>query len=95
MDGNSMFTKEEGERLNNMMRMDNVFNTERYYSKPVINLNRINDVNDFDTKRIQSFFYWWACEEFYTYREVINNEVYTSIISPLEGYPIYNGAQFV
>ena len=48
MDGNSMFTKEEGERLNNMMRMDNVFNTERYYSKPVINLNRINDVNDFD-----------------------------------------------
>ncbi len=58
-------------------------------------LKLINDVNDFDTKRIQAFFYWWACEEFYTYREVINNEVYTSIISPLEGYPIYNDQQFV
>ena len=58
-------------------------------------LKLVNDINDFDTKRIQSFFYWWACEEFYTYREIINNEVYTSNISPLEGYPIYNDAQFV
>lgn len=48
MEGNSFFTREEGERLNNMMRMDSVFNTERYYSKPIINLNRINDINDFD-----------------------------------------------
>lgn len=58
-------------------------------------LELINSVNDFDNKRIQSFFYWWATEEFYTYREIINNEVYTSIISPLEGYPIYNNEEFV
>ena len=58
-------------------------------------LNLINATNDFDNKRIQAFFYWWACEEFYTYREIINNEVYTSIISPLEGYPIYNDKDFV
>jgi len=58
-------------------------------------LELINSLNDFDTKRIQSFFYWWACEEFYTYREIINNEVYTYNISPLEGFPIYNDSQFV
>ena len=58
-------------------------------------LKLINNINDFDSKRIQSFFYWWACEEFYTYREVINNEVYTSVISPLEGYPVYNNEAFV
>ena len=58
-------------------------------------LKLINTINDFDTKRIQSFFYWWACEEFYTYREIINNEIYTSVLSPLESYPIYNDEQFV
>lgn len=58
-------------------------------------LEFINSLNDFDNKRIQSFFYWWATEEFYTYREIINNEVYTSVISPLEGYPIYNNEEFV
>jgi len=58
-------------------------------------LKLINAINDFDTKRIQAFFYWWATEEFYTYREIINNEVYTSVLSPLEGYPIYNNEQFV
>jgi hypothetical protein len=58
-------------------------------------LKLINTANDFDSKRLQCFFYWWACEEFYTYREVINNEVYTSVISPLEGFPIYNDEQFV
>lgn len=58
-------------------------------------LKLINNINDFDTKRIQAFFYWWACEEFYTYREIINNEVYTSVLSPLESFPIYNDEQFV
>jgi hypothetical protein len=58
-------------------------------------LKLVNDINDFTSKRIQAFFYWWACEEFYTYREIINNEIYTSIISPLEGFPIYNDEQFV
>ena len=58
-------------------------------------LKLINVVNDFDTKRIQAFFYWWATEEFYTYREIINNEVYTSVLSPFESYPIYNDEQFV
>lgn len=72
---------------------------EKWIDQRAINgkniLEFINSLNDFDTKRIQSFFYWWACEEFYTYREIINNEVYTYNISPLEGFPIYNDAQFV
>jgi hypothetical protein len=58
-------------------------------------LELINTINDFDTKRLQSFFYWWCCEEFYTYREILNNEVYTHVLSPLEGFPIYNDEQFV
>jgi hypothetical protein len=58
-------------------------------------LKYMNTLNNFDDKRIQAFYYWWATEEFYTYREIINNEVYTSIISPTEAYPIYNDEQFV
>jgi hypothetical protein len=58
-------------------------------------LEYINALNDFDTKRFQVFYYWWACEEFYTYREIINNEVYTSVIHPLNAFPIYNNSQFV
>jgi hypothetical protein len=58
-------------------------------------LQLINSANDFENKRLQAFFYWWACEEFYTYRDVINNEVYTEVVSPLEGFPITNGAQFI
>ena len=57
-------------------------------------LNLINEFNDFDTKRIQAFFYWWATEEFYTYREVINGEVYTSVLSPVDCYPLHSGEQF-
>jgi len=58
-------------------------------------LELINNVNNFDVKRLQSFFYWWATEEFYTYREIINGEVYTSNVSPLEGFPLENSELFV
>ena len=58
-------------------------------------LELINTTNNFDIKRIQSFFYWWACEEFYTYREIINGEVITEIISPMDGYPIMGNEQFI
>ena len=57
-------------------------------------LNLINEFNDFDTKRIQAFFYWWATEEFYTYREIINGEIYTSVLSPVDCYPLHSGEQF-
>jgi hypothetical protein len=58
-------------------------------------LNLIHSLTDFDYKRIQGFQDWWACEEFYTYRKIINNEVYTEVISPLCAFPIDNGSDFV
>ena len=58
-------------------------------------VNLLNDINNFDYKRMQGFYYWWATEEFYTYRHILNNQVYTDLISPLEGYPIDNGEEFV
>lgn len=58
-------------------------------------LSLINDLTDFDVRRIQDFFYWWATEEFYTYRYIKNGEVFVESISPLDGYPVPNGNQFV
>ena len=58
-------------------------------------LNLLNDITDFETKRIQAFYYWWACEEFYTHRWIENGEVRTEVISPLDGFPLDNGEQFV
>lgn len=58
-------------------------------------LNLLNDFNDFEYKRLLGFYYWWATEEFYTYRYIHNGNVYTDIISPLEGYPIDNGEEFI
>lgn len=58
-------------------------------------LELVNNVNNFEVKRLQSFFYWWATEEFFTYREIINDEVYTHNIHPLEGFPLRNSELFV
>lgn len=55
----------------------------------------IFELNDYSNKRFQAFFYWWACEEFYTITEVVNNQVCYDIISPLDGYPISSGHEFV
>lgn len=58
-------------------------------------LELVNDINGFDIKRIQAFYYWWACEEFYTYREIVNGEVKMHVISPTDGFPIMGTEQFV
>lgn len=58
-------------------------------------LNLINDLTDFDTQRVQNFYYWWATEEFYTYRYIRNNELFREVVSPLDAFPIPNGEQFV
>lgn len=57
-------------------------------------LNLINALTDFETQRLQWFFYWWATEEFYTYRYILNDEIIKETISPLNAYPISNGSQF-
>lgn len=58
-------------------------------------INYINSLNNFEVERIQRFFYWWATEEFYTHRRIVNNYVIDETISPLEGFPITTSAQFV
>lgn len=58
-------------------------------------LNLLNNLIDFDNKRISGFFYWWATEEFYTHRWIENGDIRHAVINPLEGYPIDNGEEFV
>lgn len=54
-----------------------------------------NDITDFEVLRQKMYYYWWATEEFYTYREIVNGEVYKYVINPLEGYPLDNGEEFI
>ena len=58
-------------------------------------LHFLNELTDFDTRRIQSFYYWWATEEVYTHRYLENGEVRVVTINPMEGFPLDNGEQFV
>lgn len=58
-------------------------------------LNLIRTEMDFDTLRYEAFMYWWACEEFYTYRYIRGNKVCCDIINPVHAYPISNGSSFV
>lgn len=91
LDANSKEVPEIQEKIKDVV--------EKYFDDRAIKgqnlLDLINDINDFDVKRLQAYFYWWACEEFYTYREIENNEVKTSIISPLDGYPIIGKEQYI
>lgn len=57
-------------------------------------LDLIYQHSNFDHKRLTAFFYWWATEEFYTYREVVNDEIEINIINPLNAFPIRNGCEF-
>jgi len=58
-------------------------------------LDLLNALVDAKGKYIQAYFYWWACEEFYSYREVHKNDVNFDIISPLEYFRVPSGNQFV
>lgn len=54
-----------------------------------------NQENDFEVLRAKNFFYWWSCEEFYTYRYIDGDRVRVESIHPLQAYPIDNGEEFV
>lgn len=73
--------------------------TERFFNERAIEaqkkLNLINDIIGFETKRQQQFFYWFATEQFYDYRTIIDGEFVHEIIAPYEAFPILNGEQFV
>jgi hypothetical protein len=58
-------------------------------------INWINDINDFDNKRILGFYNWWATEEVYYYVYIVNGHVFFDVLSPLEGLPILAGEEFV
>ena len=58
-------------------------------------INWINDLNDFENKRLLGFYNWWSTEEVYFYIYIINGHVFYDVLSPLEGYPILAGEEFV
>ena len=58
-------------------------------------LELINTITDAKQVYQDAYYYWWTCEEVYTYREVFNNDVYVSVISPLEYYRVDSGNRYV
>ena len=58
-------------------------------------LELINSVVEAKDKYQQAYFYWWACEEVYTYREVHKDDVYLQVVSPLEYYRVDSGNRYV
>lgn len=58
-------------------------------------LNLINDLTNSEVLYIQAFFYWWACEEVYTYRTIVNGDIEKEVIPPWEYYRIDSGEIFV
>lgn len=58
-------------------------------------VNWINDNNDINNLVISAFTYWWSTEECYILISNQNNEVFYDLLSPLEGFPITNGNEYV
>ena len=58
-------------------------------------LELINSIVEAKDKYQQAYFYWWACEEVYTYREVHKDDVYLQVVSPLEYYRVDSGNRYV
>jgi hypothetical protein len=58
-------------------------------------LEFINQTLEVKDKYTTAFYYWWATESCYTYREVIGDMLYFYIISPLDYYRCHNGNKFV
>lgn len=46
-------------------------------------------------KYIDAYFYWWACEEVYTYRYLSGKDVKFKVLNPLEYYRVRSGNYFV
>jgi hypothetical protein len=58
-------------------------------------LKLFDTLNDSDIKYIKAFYYYWATDEVYSYRRVIDNNLVKEIINPLEYYRIPSGNDFV
>lgn len=60
--------------------------------------NRLELINTItEAKRVyqEAYYYWWTCEETYTYREIHNDDVSLQCISPLEYYRLDSGNRYV
>ena len=58
-------------------------------------LELINSIVEAKDKYQQAYFYWWACEEVYTYREVYKYDVYLQVVSPLEYFRVDSGNRYI
>ena len=58
-------------------------------------LEMLNAIIDAKRKYVDAYFYWWACEEVYTYRRIIGKDVKFDIIDPREYYRVDSGNYFV
>jgi len=58
-------------------------------------LNLLNTEIDAKLKYNQAYYYWWACEEVYTYRTIHKNSVLFEVVSPLDYYRVDSGNTFV
>lgn len=55
----------------------------------------VNDNNDLRNKRISWFSNWWSTEECYIQVGIQNSEIFYDTINPLEGFPIFNGYEYI
>jgi hypothetical protein len=61
-------------------------------------VNRIeffNLITNAKEKYIKAYYYWWSCEEVYSYRDIKDDDVHFEIVSPLEYYRIPSGEKYV
>jgi hypothetical protein len=58
-------------------------------------LEYLNRITNFDYQRIQAYYYWWACEEFYTRRYIDKGRFVREILDPCNVFPLDNGEAFI
>lgn len=58
-------------------------------------LELLNTVIEAKRKYIDAYFYWFACEEVYTYRRLSGNDVLFEVVNPMEYYRVDSGNYFV
>lgn len=58
-------------------------------------LNLLNNVIDAKLKYNQAYYYWWACEEVYTFRTIHKGDLVFEVVSPLEYHRVPSGNHYV
>ena len=58
-------------------------------------LNLLNNIIDAKLKYNQAYYYWWACEEVYTFRTIHKGDIVFEVVSPLEYFRVPSGNHYV